>query len=821
MNVTTTTTRFPGIILLLLLFVSLISTGAHSQSIDDIDFENLTSEQLSDGQLRQLMQRAEDRGLSPQQLNDLAVARGMSPTEAAKLQERLRQIRLDGGDGGGGTDTQQVDRQRNVEKGVTPANQSNNQNSNIFGYDLFRQSTKAFAPSLNIPTPENYVLGAKDELIIDIWGGAENTYQLEISPEGTIRIPNLGPVYLNGLTIEEARTKIREQLSKIYAGLKPDSPSEQRVFMQISLGNVRSINVTIIGEISVPGSYTLPSLATVFNALYTAGGPTRRGSFRKIEIIRDNEIVAELDIYDFLVFSDQSDNIRLQDQDVIKIPTFLNRVQLSGQVKQGGLFELKGGETISNLLTYAGGFTAEAYQKTIKIERKTDTELSIKNVDKPQFDTFALKSGDEITVGKILDRYENRVEIRGAVFRPGTYELTDTTTLYSLIQRAEGVKEDVFTNRGLIIREQEDLTTEAIAFNVGNVLSNPSEHDMQLQRNDVVRITSIFTLREELSVTISGSVINGGTFNYLKEMTLEDLIFRANGFRDEAAPYRIEVARRIVEGDPDTYSPRIADLFTFSVDEDLILDEQASDFKLMPFDQVFVRKSPAYEVQRNITINGEVLYPGSYTLESEEDRVSDIIERAGGLTKNAYPAGANLMRRKQDVSQTLNIDEVSDSLQVGGTILERKSGNMQQVALNLPKILANPGSEFDYLLQEADRITIPKQLQTVQISGEVLFPVSVRYKKGKSFGDYISAAGGFAEQADAKRAFVVYANGEVDRTKKFLFIKNRPKLKPGARIVVPQEEVEEELSTRERIAILSIFISTLAVIANVVDNLGN
>jgi len=770
---------------------------AHSQSINDIDFENLRAEQVSDQQLRRIWQQAQERDLTLQQLNDIAVARGMSPSEASKLRNRLRQIRLTPQQDSTGLNQPPGDRNRSmapIEPDSVTRTDNVKDSTFIYGYDLFRTSGKGFAPSLNIPTPENYELGAGDELIIDIWGAAENTYQLEINPEGTIRIPNLGPIFLSGLTIESARVKIKKQLLKIYSGLGTESPANQRVFMQLSLGKIRSINVTLIGEVEVPGSYTLPSLATVFNALYSAGGPTKKGSFRKIEILRDNSVIARLDIYDFLAFSDQSDNIRLEDQDIIKVPPFLNRVTLEGEVKKPGLYELKKDETIADLLTFSSGFTSEAYQKSLRIERKTDRELSIKNVAKSDFDTFELKAGDNITVDKILDRYANRVEIRGAVFRPGAYELTDSTTLYSLIQRAEGVREDVFTNRGLIIREQQDLTTEAIAFNVGNVLSNPEEHDIQLQRNDMVRITSIFTLREELSVTISGSVINGGTFSYLDGMTLEDLIFRANGFRDEAAPYRVEVARRIVEGSPDSYSSRIAELFTFSVKEDLELSEEASNFELMPFDQVFVRKSPAYEVQRNVTINGEVLYPGNYTLESEEDRVSDIIERAGGLTSDAYPKGAQLFR-----------DEA----------------NAGQVALNLGQILEDPGSKYDYLMRRGDRIVIPKLLQTVKITGQVNFPVSTRYQKGKSFNQYIDAAGGFTDSAYAKGAYVVYANGDVDRTKKFLFFKNRPKLEPGAQIVVPKAEAEEELSTRERIAILSIVVSTLAVIANVVDNLGN
>jgi len=799
--------------LLILLIFSAFSLLAHSQDVNSIDFENLRADQLSDQQIERLWEAAQERGLSLNELEKLAIARGMQPSEVIKLRGRLREIQSksvgegnfltngrgrDTASGGFFGDSLMTDSlslaQRDSLQLDSLALRKRELRRKIFGYGLFTSQTAGFEPSLNIPTPENYQLGPGDELIIDIWGASENTYQLSISPEGNIQIPGLGPVHLTGLRIEEAREKLRTKLTEIHAGLAAETPPSQKAYMQVSLGSIRSIKVSMIGEVNRPGTYTLPSLATVFNALYSAGGPTVDGSFRTIEVIRNNKIVATLDIYDFLVHSDQSDNIRLQDQDVIKIPPFKNRIELKGEAKKTGLFEMEEGETLKDLLTISGGFTANAYKKRIKIERKTDTELSIKDVKKSEYPTFKLKLGDIIRIGELLDRYENRVEIRGAVFREGSYELDDTTTVYSLIQRAEGLRGDAFLNRGLIYRTREDLTTESIAFSVRDIMQNPEKNDIALIKDDIVRISSIFDLREEFSIEINGSVQEPGEYPFVNNMTLEDLIFQASGFKEEAAPYRIEVARRIVDGDPSTYTPKIANIFNFSVDENLRLSKKASSFTIQPFDKIFVRKSPAYEIQQDVVLGGEVLYPGKYTLSNENTRVSDIIERAGGLTQDAFPEGATL---------------------------HRTENNVGQISLNLPEILDQPGSKFDYLLERGDSLYVPKELQTVRITGAVLFPVGVRYEKGRSFNHYIDAAGGYSDLADSKKAFVVYANGEVDRIKKFLFFKNKPKLEPGARIVVPVKQEERSLSPQERIGIITAIISTLAIIANVVDNLGN
>lgn len=791
------------------LFLSVFSATA--QDMGSIDFENLRSDELSDDQIERLWERAQDEGYSISQIEQIALNRGAPPAEVSKLVNRLRQIRLQSSEG----EEDRSSQLRSVRMDTVAVGDTSRvrlPRKRIFGDNLFRDRNVTFTPSMNIPTPVNYQLGPGDEVVIDIWGAAEQTYRQTISPEGTISISGMGPIFLNGLSIEEARERIKSFLANNgYSGLQGDE-DEIDTYARISLGNIRSIKVTVLGEAVSPGTYTLPSLATVFNALYSAGGPDSTGTFRKIDVIRGDSIAATLDIYDFLVYGDQSDNIRLRDGDIIKIDPYLSRAEVEGETKRNGLFELKPGETIQNLLTYAGGFTDEAYSKRINVVSNTEDQKRIDDIDYPAENDFVLKSGSVVTVGKVLDRFSNRVEIEGAVFRPGPYALTDTTTLSGLINRAEGVREDAFMNRGLIFREQDDLSTEAISFNVRQVLNNPEEYDIPLRRNDIIRISSIFDLREEYSVNIVGAVQDPGRFDYAENMTLEDLIFQADGFQESAAPYRIEISRRInVDVDSAFVSRETAEIHQFSVSEGLELDEEASDFTLQPFDKVFVRSSPSYYEQEDVTIRGEVVFPGEYTMDEKYMRISDLIQRAGGLNDNAYPRGASLTREfEQDIDTTfINIE---DTLQGQRQLASDKS----KVGIDLEQIMRNPGSEYDLILREGDLLEVPKELQTVRIAGEVLYPVSVRYRDNRSFKEYIRAAGGASELGKSKDAYIVYANGEVDRARRLLFFRDYPDVRPGATIYVPREEEGPDMSPQERIGILSAIVSMAAIVSNTI-----
>ncbi|WP_138430246.1 SLBB domain-containing protein [Fodinibius saliphilus] len=795
-----------------LLFILVANTVA--QDIGSIDFKNLKASELSDQQIKRLWERAQDRGYSISQLEQLALARGMSRSQVSAFVRRLREVRMQSGNGQG--KAQETGQLRSVTTDTTGLFQLQKQRadrarSRIFGANLFRGKEINFTPSLNIPTPENYQLGPGDELVIDIWGAAEQTYRKTVSPEGTITIANLGPIYVNGLSIEKARDRLRSSLSRIYSGLKADEDAATDTHARISLGNIRSINVTVLGEVRKPGTYTLPSLATVFNALYSAGGPDSTGTFREIEVLRGDSTAATFDMYDFLVYGNQEDNIRLRDQDILKIDPYISRVAVSGKTKRTGLFELKENETVEDLVAFAGGFANGAYTKRIKVYGNTSTQKRINDIQYPEEKGFNIQNGDSVFVGKVLDRYANRVTIEGAVFRPGEYELKDSTSLYSLIQRAEGVREDVFMNRGLIYREQGDLTTEAIPFSVRDIIANPEEHDIMLKRNDMVQISSIFDLHDDYRVDIVGAVQEPGNYRYAENMTLEDIILQSDGFKESAAPYRIEVSRRITGGDS-TFVPReTAEIFRFRVDENLELGDKASDFTLKPFDKVFVRNSPSYFEQQEVKVEGEVLFPGQYTLDQKYMRISDLLQRAGGLSQYAYPRGANLTRRLEQRIDTTEIN-IPDSLSRGSE-LQR---NTTKVGINLKEILENPGSDQDLILRPGDVLEIPKELQTVQVSGEVLYPISVRYRDNMSVKEYLRAAGGATDLGKPKDAYVVYANGEVDRARKILFFQNYPKVRPGATIYVPKKQQKRELTTQERIGILSAIVSMAAIVSNTI-----
>lgn len=803
-----------------LLFVALITISAQAQNFG-IDFENIRVDDLSDQQIMQLYERMQDRGLSISEVETLALARGMNRSEVSKLRSRINSVRTSsGGLENQGRATNQG-RLRNSNSLQSPLKGSKDlrpdtldilldtmrrDTSDVFGSDIFSTQSISFEPSLNIPTPKNYTLGPGDELFIDIWGAAETTYQLVISPEGSIQISNVGPIVVSGLTIEEAKERLTSKLSNIYSGLKgPDKTT----YMQVTLGDIRSIKVSIVGEVKAPGTYTLTSLSSVFNALYAAGGPNKEGSYRSIKVLRDGSVHQRVDLYKFLVSGDLSDNIILKDQDIIKVDPYINRITVNGETKNVGLFETVEGETFNDLLEYTGGFNQFAYKKRVKLERKTDTERRIVDIAYPENGNTVLRSGDIITVGRILDRYENKVSIRGPVFRPGEYQLEENPTLTELIENAEGLMGDAFMDRAVIYRTQKDYSIEAIPVNLGQLLSDTTSAEISLVKDDVVQISSIFDLREERTVTISGSVLNPDTYDFVENSSLKDLIYQANGFKEEAAPHNIEIARRVPDTKTGEMNNQIAEIINVNIGNGLTYDEKLEEVKLKPFDQIFVRKSPSYEVQKTVRITGEVLYPGEYALSTRDFRLSDLINKSGGPTDFAYVEGASLTRNYDQ-----DIDDVDINLE--DSVATEEVESLSKVGIQLQEALNDPNSQYDLLLQPGDVINIPKRLQTVQIRGEVLYPINARYEDRRSFRSYISSAGGFTEQANTKKAYIVYANGEVDRTKKFLFFKSYPKVKPGSVLIIPPKEQRERLSPQERIAILSTIVSMAAIVTNTI-----
>lgn len=787
-----------------------------AQSVQNLS--TVKVDNLSDDQIRQIQAQIGSSGMSDSQLEQAAVARGMSPVEVQKLRARINRLKSAGGVTGNDTTTQ-IGRNGSP----TPANEiSPASKSLIFGANLFRNGKLTFEPNLKLATPKNYVIGPDDQIQIDLTGDNEAHYNLTVNPEGAIRVEYAGIIAVNGLTVEQATAKIRSRLAQTYPAIRSG-----RTTLTIGIGNIRSIKVTLLGEVTRPGSYTLSSLATVFNALYASGGPTQNGSFREIEVIRNGKVIARLDIYDFLLKGYQTNNIRLQDQDVIHIPVYKVHAQLTGEVKHPAIFEVLSKETLTDVIRFAGGFTDAAYTAKIKVLENTDKERRVSDISATDYSSFVPKNGDKFIVDSILNRFENRVTIKGAVFRPGQFELKPGLTLSGLISQADGIKEDAFLERGSLLRLQPDNTLELISFNVKNILDKTTP-DVPLKREDIVTISSIFDLKDEYKVTINGEVRQGGTFNYADGMSLQDLVILAGGFSEGASGKQIEIARRVTNSDINSFNAKTAEIYHVDVDKTLTFTGQK--FILQPFDIATVRNNTGYSEQRQVSVEGEVLHPGNYTIETKSERISDLITRAGGLTPLAYSPGASLRRVSAETGTGKNkINKAEDdrlklsNLQrLQADVKDSSSVNMQQVlsdnntvGIDLVQIMKAPGSNIDLILKEGDILRVPQQLQTVKINGEVLYPVTAVYESGSGFKHYISQAGGFTQRALRRSAYVVYANGSVDNVKKFLFFTSYPDIKPGSELFVPKKAETKGTSALEWVSISTAIASLGAIILGI------
>jgi protein involved in polysaccharide export with SLBB domain len=811
--------------ILILLFINSGAVLAQTSGLQNISTINV--DDLSDAQVKQVMQQAEAAGLSDADLLQQAQIKGMSASEASKLQTRITELR--GKEtASSATVNQTGSNQRSLNYTPdtlnTPANRKDsakNAKPPIFGANIFKNKDMSFEPNLRLATPANYIIGPEDQIDINVYGKSVVNWKLTVTPEGVINIPGAGLLNVNGKTIEQATAAIKAKLSASNYAVGRGTN------VQVSLGNIRSIKVIIIGQVIKPGTYTLPSLATVFNALYAAGGPGDQGSFRQIEIIRSNKIIRHLDIYDFLVKGDQSNNINLQDQDIIRVPTYRTRVELSGAVKIPALFEVLPGETLQSVIDFAGGFSDQAYTARIKVSQISDQQRRITDVLEDDYKNYIPLRGDKYTVSHILNRFENRVSINGAVFRPGEYELQKGLTLSALIKNAAGLREDAFTGRGNITRLKPDNTTELIPFDVQGIL-NKSAVDIPLQREDSVMIYSIFSLRDKYNVVIKGGVRKPGTFAYADSMTVEDLIMKSGGFAEGASPKRVEVARRIDNSDPSSTNSLVAQVFSVNVDTYL----KASDlsFKLKPYDAVSVYTLPGYEKQKTVRVEGEVLYPGYYTIEKKNEKVSDILKRAGGLSASANVDGGTLKRNniailgidknKADTAEIAR-DRINSITRLGRNYsdsnVEDTLMRNNYVGIDLKDILEKPGSSIDLLLEDGDEIRIPKQQQIVRVNGQVLYPSAVVYSDRKSFKDYVLNAGGYSYSALRRGAYIVYPNGTVKGTRKFLFFNNHPGVKPGSEIYVPKKAPSTNNGLQQILAFTTGFASLGAIILGILS----
>ncbi|WP_254448668.1 SLBB domain-containing protein [Spirosoma rhododendri] len=744
-----------------------------------------TVENLTPDQIRQFVQQAQASGMNESQMEQMARSRGFTDTDISRMQQRILETV--------GTPTRPGSTSAPVvvtrEQPPTPAPPTSTTGSapttpTVFGASLFSNSNLTFEPNLRIPTPRNYQLGPDDELVIDIFGNAQQTYRPKVSPEGSIRVENLAPIFVSGLTIEQAEQRIVGRLRTLFQGLNNGGG----IGAQVTLGSVRSISVTLLGQVVRPGTYTLSSLASVFNALYAAGGPSPdRGSFRDVRVYRANRLVKTLDIYDFLLRADQSANVRLHDQDIIFVDHYDTRVELAGQVRQPGLYEAKRGETLRQLLNIAGGFADQAYTASISLLRNTPTGQQLLTIPAGDIDTFAPKAGDRYTVGSLLNRVENKVTIKGAVFRPGEFALTQNPSLTQLIRTAEGLREDAFLNRATIRRLRANLDPELISIDLSKLLRG-QQPDMPLKRDDVIEIISVGQLRQERTVSIQGAVNQPGSFPFVDSLTVANLIVQAGGFTDGATASRLEIARRIGSDTAGVPSEQNTRLISFSIDRNLRLSPADAQLVLHPYDQVFVRTSPRYEAQKGAVAVGELYYPGPYAIRASTDRIADLISRAGGLKPDADLLSARFTRQGEVVS------------------------------VDIHTILNDPSNVGNLLLEDRDTLVIPRRTELVRVRGEVLNPATVEFEQGKSFRDYIGEAGGFTNNAQRSKVYAVRANGKIVSTRSFLGIHRYPTPERGMNVVIPAVPPKEQnrLSATERAALLTVISSGAAVVLSVI-----
>ena len=698
----------------------------------------------------------------------------------------------------------------------------------VFGREIFSNKNLSFEPNLNVPTPKGYVLSAGDELLINVWGDSELNLKLKVSPEGTILIPNLGPVSVSGLTIETAENRIRQELGRIMSTLSGDTDGAN-TFVSVSLSQIRSIKVNIVGEVVAPGTYTLPSFATLFNALYAAGGVNEIGSLRGIKVYRNSKEVAKLDVYDYLLNGKYNTNIRLEENDMVIVSPYDQLAVVQGKVKRNRIFELKKGETLSQLLNMAGGFTGDAYKKDVRVKRKAGSRYQIATVTEDKYPTFAMIDGDSLLVDSVIPFYENRLTVTGAVWRPGEYELNGTVhTVRQLVDQAAGLKGDEFAGRAQITRLNPDFTTTVIAVDIRGILSGTSP-DIELKPEDQLNIPSLFDLREPYTIKVSGAVNYVDTvLPYRNNLTVEDAIMMAGGLKESAATVNVEVARRIKDTKTYENTNRTAEVFNFALNDNLGListDGKKSDtvFTLEPFDEVYVRFSPGYQEQQVIKVNGEITFAGDYVLAEKNSRLSDIIAKAGGITPDAYVKGASLKRQltEDEMRRLETLLQLSSNKQSRDSVaLSLENIKDYSVGIDLEKALTNPGSAHDVVLRDGDELYIPQFQSTVKISGAVTYPNSVTYTNGMSVKSCLSQAGGYNDIA-RKYPIVIYMNGKVATTRKrFICFKHYPKVEPGSEIVVPAKtQQDRKTSLAEILSITSSTTSMAAMITSIINTL--
>ena len=747
---------------------------------------------MTDNQVIEYVKTATEAGKSQKQIMMELAAKGVTREQAERIKKQYEAQQSMGTE----LSAEQLNRQRRQDNSNqlvegemdlleaemnNPTEQTTTEAAQlVFGRNIFNSRNLTFAPSQNLATPANYQLGPGDEVIIDIWGANQNTIRQYISPDGNINIQDIGIVYLNGMSIDEANKYLRKELNKIYSSINGDNPQTE---IRVSLGQIRTIQVNVMGEVAMPGTYSLSSLSTIFHALYRAGGVNNLGSLRNIRLFRNNKEIATLDIYDFILKGKTLNDSRLQEGDVIIVPPYEMLVDIQGNVKRPMFYEMKKGETVETLINYAGSFTGNAYTKNVRMTRQNGREYQIYTIDDIDYSVFKLMDGDVVSISAMLDRYENKLEIKGAVYRPGIYQFSgQLNTVKQLIEKADGIKGDAFLARAVLHREREDLTKEVIQVDLKKIL-NGEIPDIPLQRNDELYIPSIHDLQDLGTIMVFGEVARPGELPFAENTTLEDIIIQAGGLRESASTVKVDISRRIKNNKSTEISSSIGEMFTFALKDGFVIDGEPG-FKLKPYDQVYVRRSPSYQPQVNVIVEGEALYNGTYALTTKSERLSDLVQKAGGTTPFAFVRGSKLMRKanEEEMKRMANVVEIMQREMGGSTdSLKLEFESIYSVGIDLEMALKYPGSDADIVLREGDRLIIPELINTVKINGAVMMPNTVSYNSKMDVKDYISQAGGYANGARKSKAFIIYMNGQVAEVKG----SGRHQIEPGCEIIVP------------------------------------
>ena len=793
------------IITVFLLLFTLFQSGAlmAQDLLKGTDLSTVKVDYLSDAEIAKIKTQLQTNNTTIEQVEPMALAKGMSATEFAKLKIRLgSQTTTTGIKSKEDSSDKKEEYTRKQEK-VVNKKVKDSLNSLVFGSELFDNPDLNFEPDLKLATPMNYILGPGDELQISVYGVQEFNASIPVTMEGRVNIQYVGQIPVSGMTIEAATQKIKGAIARVYSTVASGQSQ-----VGISLSRIRTIKVTIIGS-KQPGNYSISSLATVYNALFLGGGPGKNGSYRNIELLRNNKLYKKIDIYNFLVNGNQSDNVGLKDNDVIRIPAYSQRVTVEGQVKRPGIFEMKSGETFKDLLAFASGFNEFAYTASVNVLQKTSKDFKVKDIKSSEYASYRPLAGDVFRVTKILNRFENRIKIEGAVFRPDTYSFYEGMRISDLITQADGLKEDAYTSRATIVRTKSDLTTEVTNVNLDKALSGDVEANIALQKEDIVTVYSILDFKEDYKITIDGEIKKPGVYEFHESLTLNDLLVQAGGLTGSASK-RVEIARMIKSDEINDANPSRVQLFNLEITAGN--NEQIKNFELAPFDVVNIRRMAVYEKPEMVTVSGAVNYTGKYVLANKKEKIYDVIQRAGGLSSVANVDGVKIKRPIQ-AKQIEDIENVNLNLGKKDSIQDKLTKKLKEdlkyatIPVDWRNIVKDPTDKTNVTLFPGDEIEVSVYNESVKVTGNVLLTSEIPYDKGRGFNYYLESVGGIDAKGWKKNAYIIYPNGKTGVASTFFFIRSYPKVMPGSQIVVPEKPETKKMSTGEWVSIGSVITS--------------